>query len=175
MSIAGIAFSNLSTYSAPTNFQQIRQDFNQLGQDLLSGNLSAAQQDFTALQQLNPSVSSSSTSQSSNPISQQFNQLAQDLSSGNLSAAQKDYSTIQQDFQGRATQAHHHHHHGGGSSEINQLLNQLGQDLQSGDLSSAQQAYTSMMQDFQNFTQVGSATSSQPSSLWTSGAVSVSA
>ena len=159
MSVSGISSTSLySTQSTQSNFQQIQQAFKQLGQDLQSGNLSAAQSDFASLQKLVPqwsaATSSTSSSQSSSPIAQAFSQLAKDLQSGNLSAAQQDFATIQQDFQNWATQSQtqspqgHHHHHGGGngSSEISQLLDQLGTALQSGNLSTAQSAFTTLQQ-----------------------------
>lgn len=150
MSIAGISSSGFASnaQSMQTNMQQVRQEFQQLGQDLESGNLSAAQTDFATLQQLVPQ--STSSTQSNNSIAQAFNQLAQDLQSGNLTAAQQEYATIQQDFQNQGSQVHHHHHHGGGNGEngVTQLLQQLGQDLQSGSLSAAQQAYSTLVQDF---------------------------
>jgi outer membrane protein assembly factor BamD (BamD/ComL family) len=154
MSVSGI--SSISLYnpqSTQNNFQQL---FQQLGKDLQSGDLSAAQSDFASLQQLVPQSSSTSSSQSTNPIAQAFNQLAQDLQSGNLSAAQQDFTTLKQDLQNQATQAtqnqtqavegHHHHHGSGSSSDITQLLNELGQSLQSGNLSSAQSAFTTLQQ-----------------------------
>jgi soluble cytochrome b562 len=165
MSISPISSSSLFYYgtqnvqngNGQNGMQQIQQEFQQLGQDLQSGNLSAAQADFATLQQLVPQANSASSSQSSNPIAQEFNQLSQALQAGNLSAAQQDYATIQQDFQNQAAQGqeHHHHHHrgggGSGASGISQLLSQVGQALQSGNLSAAQQAYSSLEQVFQQF------------------------
>jgi hypothetical protein len=170
MSVSGISSSSL------------------FGQDLQSGNLSAAQADFATQQQAIPTnfvgptalsqPNSTSSSQSSNPIAQEFSQLSQDLQSGNVSAAQKDYSTIQQDFQSQAGKTHHHHHHhgGGGSGEsaMSQLLSQLGQALQSGNLSAAQQAYSTLQQDFQQFTQTN-ASNSTPASSTVSNSVAVNA
>jgi hypothetical protein len=87
------------------------QAFAQLAQDLKSGNLSAAQQDFSTIQQAMQSASaahghhhhhhseSSQESSSENPISQMFSQLGQDLQSGNLTAAQQDFASLQQQFQ----------------------------------------------------------------------------
>lgn len=161
MSLSGISSSNLFSYESQNNqnqnkLQQFQQEFEQLGEDLQSGNLSAAQTDFATLQQMAPqetSSASSTSSTSSNPLQQAFQQLGQDLQSGNVSAAQQDYSNIQQDFQSIAQHAHgHHHHHGGGDSETSQLsqaFQQLGQALQSGNLSSAQQAYTTLQQEIQ--------------------------
>jgi hypothetical protein len=156
MSVSGISsssFLNYSTQSSQTQMQKLRQEFQQLGADLQAGNLSAAQADFTTLQQAQTS-SSSSSAQSNNRISQLFNQLSQDLKSGNLSAAQQDYSAIQQDFQNQNPQVHHHHHHkAGNGGEITQMFQQLGQDLQSGNLSAAQQAYNTLIQDFPQMSQ----------------------
>jgi len=161
MSVAGIFSSSLSAYNPQSiqgRMQQFQQEFQQLGQDLQSGNLSAAQSDFATLQQSAPQANSTASAQSSNPIVQAFNQLSTDLKSGNTAAAQQDYATIQQDFQNQGTQNqgahHHHHHHGGGGSQqnaISQMFQQLGQDLQSGQLSAAQQAYGSLQQEFQQF------------------------
>jgi outer membrane protein assembly factor BamD (BamD/ComL family) len=153
--------------------QSARKEFQQLGQDLQTGNLTAAQSDFATLQQLQPQASS--TTQSTNPISQDFNQLAADLKAGNTTAAQQDFTKLQQDFQSQGTQSHHHHHHHGGSSSTNgsnavsQLFSQLGQALQSGNLSAAQQAYATMQQDFQQYAQVSAgSTQSGPTGVMVS-------
>jgi soluble cytochrome b562 len=170
--ISGSSLFNYSTQNVQSNMNRIRQEFQQLGQDLQSGNLSAAQTDFATLEQLEPQVSSATSAHGSNPIAQAVNQLSQDLQAGNLSAAQKDYATIQQDFKNQGVQMHGHHHHGSGSGSgsnpINQLLQQLGQALQSGNLSSAQQLFSSLQQAVQQFGQNSgrslSTASSQPSS-----------
>jgi outer membrane protein assembly factor BamD (BamD/ComL family) len=170
MSVSGISSSTLySAQSAQSSFQQAQQLFQQLGKDLQSGNLSAAQSDFTSLQNLLPQTTSTTAAQSSNPITQAFAQLGKDLQSGNLSAAQQDFTTIQQDSQSQAAQtettpSHHHHHGGGGPSEISQLFAQLGSDLQSGDLSSAQQAFSSLTQQFQQSAQPTAAPAESPAS-----------
>jgi outer membrane protein assembly factor BamD (BamD/ComL family) len=182
MSLSGISSSNLFNYenqSVQNKAQQIQQEFQQLGQDLQSGNLSAAQTDFTTLQQIGSNSSSTSSTASSNPLAQAFNQLGQDLQSGNLSAAQQDFTNIQQDLQSQASPArgHHHHHHGGGggdqSNPLSQLFQQLGQALQSGSLSSAQQIYSAMQQDFAQLAASGQ--TSEPASGTATTGVSVSA
>ena len=175
MSISAISNNNFLDYNSQNiqaQMQQFRQEFQQLGQDLQSGNLSAEQTDFAGLQQAEPQSNSSSSTQTSNPLAQAFNQLAQDLKAGNLSAAQQDYATIQQDVQDRAGRVHHHHRHGGGhgESEVTQLLQELGQDLQSGNLSAAQQAYNTVMQDLPQSSQNSGAASAGQTN-----AVSVSA
>jgi hypothetical protein len=163
MSVAGISSSNLFNIndSRRSVESEMKQEFAQLGQDLQSGNLSAAQTDFATLTQMGPqstSSSSSSTAASNSPMAQAFAQLSKDLQSGNLSAAQQDFATIQQDMQSNAVQSggHRHHHHGGGGNAISSLFSQLGQALQSGDLSTAQQVFSTMQQDFQ---QAGQSTS----------------
>ena len=165
MSIAGIASTLLSQIGNLQNNQQsqIQAEFQQLAQDLTSGNLTQAQTDFATLQQSAPTTQANSTS----PLSQAFSKLGTDLQSGNLTAAQQDFATIQQDVaaatQGaQSGQLHHHHHHHAGEaqtsasasgqqSSISQLFSTLGQDLQSGSLSSAQQAYASLQQDLSQF------------------------
>jgi outer membrane protein assembly factor BamD (BamD/ComL family) len=179
MSVLGIGASSLFSYltqgvSGTNNSTNFQQEFQQLGQDLQSGNLSAAQSDFATLQ--NASQTTAAT-QSSSPIAQAFSKLSQDLQSGNLTAAQSDYSTLQQDLQTHAAQsqsAHgrHHHHHGGGDSNgnaVSQLFNELGSALQSGNLAGAQQTYSSLQQDLAQYLGSGSASSTGTSSVSVSG------
>jgi len=177
MSIAGISSALLGVadagYAAATGRHQFRAEFQQLGQDLSAGNLSAAQADFATFQQRTlpgnwSGTSANSTSNSStSPLAQDFHQLSSDLQAGNLTAAQQDYAKIQQDFQTQTGHAHHHHQHremgNSGLSDISQLFSQLGQDLQSGDLSAAQQAYQSLALDFQAFQTATSSTSGSAS------------
>jgi len=169
MSIAGILSSNLfsagaaqntqNTQNTQSNFQQIKAEFQQLGQDLQSGNLTQAQQDYTTLSQNIPGASQAS----SNPLLQAFAQLGKDLQSGNLQAAQQDYTTVQQDAQQVASQVgghHGHHHHHAESSQssssssqqtnpITQAFSTLAQDLQTGNLSGAQSAFAALQNDLQ--------------------------
>jgi outer membrane protein assembly factor BamD (BamD/ComL family) len=192
MSLTGIASSILSILSGSQHhqspIQQIRSEFQQLGQDLQSGNLTQAQSDFTTLSQNLSSVIQNSgittapttTPANPNPVAQAFAQLGQDLQAGNLQAAQQDFTTIQQDAQQQLNatqvQGHHHHHHHAERSEnsssssssqqtnpILQAFNQLAQSLQSGNLQSAQQAFSTLQTDLQQIggftTQSGGATS----------------
>jgi hypothetical protein len=188
MSVSGISSStvfNDSTQGVQSPFQQFQQDFQQLGQALQSGNLSAAQADFVTLQQLNPQPTSTAEASNNNPIAQGFTALAQDLQNGNLSAAQQQFATIQQDFQNQGAQGsqeahgHHHHHEGGdwnqdSANSPTSLFGQLGQELQSGSLSSAQQTYAALQQEFQ---QSGQASTVEPQStaIPTTSTISVSA
>ena len=90
----------------------IAQAFQQLAKDLQSGNLSAAQQDFSTIQQDVQSQGGghhhhghgeSSSAAPQNPVAELFSELGQALQSGNLSAAQQAYTTLQQDFQQSAS------------------------------------------------------------------------
>lgn len=196
MSITGIASTALNSIlnATPTSqngqgkFQQIQKEFQQLGQDLQSGNLTQAQQDYATLSQNLPIAQSSttaSTPNSSNPVAQAFTALSQDLQNGNISAAQKDYATIQQDFQQQqpqqgTNQVHHHHHHGGGggqqSNQISQALNSLSAALQSNNLSSAQTAFATLQQDLQQFeSPSSSSTSGTTPSYASAGSLNVTA
>src|SRR5271156_5275704 len=111
MSISGIANTALSSLLTATqsaqggrgNFQQIQSEFQQLGQDLQTGNLTQAQEDYATLSQNFPNQQNAattlSTAANSNPITQAFTALSQSLQSGDLAAAQQDYATLQQDLQ----------------------------------------------------------------------------
>jgi hypothetical protein len=104
MGIFGIAGGILeeigSAVTSNPNKQRMKQGFQLLGQGLQSGNLSQAQSDFAALQQLLPGgpqnslLTPASGTQGSNPLATAVSQLAQDLKSGNLSAAQSDFTAI---------------------------------------------------------------------------------
>jgi outer membrane protein assembly factor BamD (BamD/ComL family) len=88
--------------------ERFAEAFNQLSQDLQSGNLSAAQQDYSTIQQDFQSMASqmkshhhhaSGTNANGNQeseVSQLMDQLGQDLQSGNVSSAQSTFSSLQQ-------------------------------------------------------------------------------
>jgi hypothetical protein len=88
MSVAGILGSSalsLLSSSAPTPSKALKQEFQQLGQDLKSGNLSAAQSDLTALQQnltqsasATPLQAAASSTQPASTIPQDFAKLSSD-------------------------------------------------------------------------------------------------
>jgi hypothetical protein len=178
MSIAGIPsnlFQNSIVQETQNRFQQIQSQFQKLGHDLQSGNLTQAQSDYAALTHEFPNgglfatsaaVPSSPnnaapTSVNSNPIFKALQTLGKDLQSGNLIAAQQDFAAIQQSAQESQTsgEAHHNHHpHSSGSGDADakspistliQDFHALGQDLQSGNLAIAQQAYASLQTDLQ--------------------------
>ena len=97
-----------TTQAASPSANPISQAISQLSQDLKSGNLTAAQSDFSTLQQdiqqqegtgaghHHHHAEGSSNQQSA--ISSLFTSLGQSLQSGNIAAAQQTYSTLQQEF-----------------------------------------------------------------------------
>lgn len=115
MSVSGVFTSSLTNSAIAAQPRITNSEFQQLGQDLASGNLSAAQSDFAILQQIfsRPASSSPSTSASTaaNPLGQDLRQLGSDLETNNLSAAQKDYTALQEDFQNLSALRHRHFHH----------------------------------------------------------------
>jgi len=177
MSLIGILSSNLfaagsaqntqSSQNNPSKFQQIKAEFQLLGQDLQSGNLSQAQSDFASLSKDFPggvrsSATSGNATTNGDPLLQEFSQLGRDLQSGNLQAAQQDYANLQKDLQlisGQQAGRHHHHSHTEGSQSgpsssqqtnpIGQAFRTLAQDLQAGNLSAEQSAFATLQSDLQ--------------------------
>jgi hypothetical protein len=179
MSVAGIGSSGFYTAFAPQGaqspLQQIQTEFQQLGQDLQSGNLTQAQQEFSTLTQSLQSANPATTNAAANAtttwtaagtVSQELSQLGKDLQSGNTSSAQQDFTTLQNDLQQQLNVAqsggHHHHHHVETSNQsssqqassqptnpISAAFGALTQFLQSGNLSGAQSAYSTLQSDLQ--------------------------
>lgn len=131
---------------------RFRNELQQLSQDLKSGNLTAAQQDYATLSQSGPLTNSQST----NPLVQDLQEVGAALQGGNLTGAQQAFKTFQNAVQQQGAQVHdhgHHHHHGGGSAnnEVAQAFNALEQAVQSGNQSSTQSALSALQQDLQQF------------------------
>ena len=176
MSISAISGNTYNPYQAGSLYQP---QIQQLSKDLQSGDLSAAQSDFAALQQAfsqptAPSAPSSSPVSTAIPIGQALSQLGADLQGGNLSAAQKDFSTLQQDLQNLGAQVRDHfhsrHHFGGGGgggglSTLLQGLSQTNQTSSTSDLAAAQQSYASLQQQLQQFTSGRGALASNAAAL----------
>lgn len=182
-------FAGFASTAVQNKFQQIQHEFQQLGQDLQSGNLSQAQSDFAALQPYLPgqqqSVASATQadSQNTNPVLQTISKLGQDLKAGNLSAAQSDFTTLQQDLQQQGAVSGHRHHHrpqpgspqeSGQQNGVATLFGNLSQELQSGNLTAAQQTYSALQQDFLQFTSGNGSASSSGSSSSTPGSTGLS-
>ena len=107
--IVSSSFLNYDNQTIQSRMQRFRQEFQQLGQDLQSGNLSAAQQDYSNIQQDFQNHAEqvqghhhhhhSGGGSEGSAISQIFDQLGQALQSGSLSAAQQAYNSLLQDLQ----------------------------------------------------------------------------
>ncbi|MGA8538698.1 MAG: hypothetical protein WB566_04325 [Terriglobales bacterium] len=108
--------SGSATGSASSTTSSAAQAFSQLGSDLQSGNLSAAQKDISTVQQAlqnstgagagnrphhhhHISAGGDGDSTSQNALLQEFSQVGQSLTAGNLSGAQQAYATLQQQLQ----------------------------------------------------------------------------
>jgi hypothetical protein len=112
MSITGISSTAFSQYPLDNVSKTVRQDFQQLGQDLKAGNLSDARHDFTTLRRdlltqtaqtpdgVNNNYLQRIRDNGQSPLFQDLNQLRQDLTSGNLSAAQQAYTALKTDVVG---------------------------------------------------------------------------
>jgi hypothetical protein len=91
--------ANWGNQQASSYFQQRRTDLQQLSQDLQSGNLTAAQQDFSALQTLGQSgpFAGGDVFKASNR-EQDFSAIGQALQSGDLAGAQQAFAQLQSTF-----------------------------------------------------------------------------
>ncbi len=110
--------STTSTSTSTSTSNPIAQAFNQLARDLQSGNLSAAQKDYSTIQQdlqssghshnnlrdrtggsSGNSSSTGSADSTQSSLAQDLNQIGQSLTAGNLTGAQTAYATLQQQLQ----------------------------------------------------------------------------
>jgi len=119
-----MSISSLSSASNPyaqsgtiSPHQQARTDFSALSQALASGNLSGAQQAFSAFQQdmqgIQAVQSAPAASAQTGPgnFQTQLASIGQALQSGNLTAAKNAFSSLQQGVQQSAQLAAGHGHH----------------------------------------------------------------
>jgi len=113
MTITGVSSSSSSSFTPSANND--RDTFRQLADAVQSGDLSTAQEAFTALTQSNPNLLTTSS-----PLGQDLNALGQALQSGDVTAAQQALQNLQTDAQklGRGHGHHHHGHHGGGAKGV---------------------------------------------------------
>jgi hypothetical protein len=118
MSVAAISSGNaLNQASVLQNANKPQgAEFQQLTQALQSGNLTNAQQLFSAL-----NTSSSSSGLLSAQLNQELGNLGSALQSGNLAGARQAYSSVQQNLQSSSHMEAHHNrpvHGGGGVSSL---------------------------------------------------------
>jgi hypothetical protein len=89
---------NLVNQQSEGYFQQRRADLSQLSQDLQSGNLSAAQQDYTTLQSLAQTGPFNGNAFAVSQRQQDFSAIGQALQNGDVSGAQQALSQLQSTF-----------------------------------------------------------------------------
>ncbi|MGB8010107.1 MAG: hypothetical protein WCF68_00720 [Terriglobales bacterium] len=103
-----------TTSTSSTTASPVNQAFSQLASDLQSGNLSAAQKDFSTVQQdlksqgtvsgshfhhHHPVEGGGDSSSSQSSLLQDLSQIGQSLTSSNLAGAQQAYGSLQQELQ----------------------------------------------------------------------------
>ncbi|MGC2325590.1 MAG: hypothetical protein WA604_02680 [Candidatus Sulfotelmatobacter sp.] len=159
MSVASVASSPITGFSVNSSsnsnkLSQLREQFQQLGQDLQAGNLSGAQSDFASLQQEASLGSGSTTAPANDPVTQALKQLQTDLQTGDLAGTTpKPVGSVPIAIEDPRTHGGRGHNPFGPEGPedpttpgSNTSLEQLGQALQSNNLSAAQQAYNSVLQ-----------------------------
>jgi hypothetical protein len=112
MSVSAISSGNVlnQANSLQNTHQQQRNQFQQFAQALQSGNLTGAQQAFSAL-----TSSAASSGLLSVQLKQDLSKLGSALQSGNLTGARDAYTSVQQNLQNsNPVTAHHHRPHSGG-------------------------------------------------------------
>jgi hypothetical protein len=133
MSISSISSYN-SLYQANVQniYQQEQQNIANLGNALQSGNLSGAQQAFSAFEQvLNSSQNENQTQKApitpgtigNNSVSSDLSALGNALQSQNTTSAQTAFNQLLQDLQGAQKGHHHHHHHNNNVNSQNPSYN----------------------------------------------------
>lgn len=135
MAVSGIFANNAINQTGNSQkFRQVKDDFQQLGQALQSGDLNMAKQAFAALQQFMPNLSSASPSQkgqqgSQNPLLADLSAVGKALQSGDLAAAKSAFAKLRQNVQSVSRKGHHHGHHrtGGAQNSFASLLDSSSQ------------------------------------------------
>jgi len=132
MSISGISSTqNCYQTGSQSPVQGLGSNMQQLGAALQSGNLSSAQQAYSAVESSLTNIQGGSAGGSSgqggsflSQLQQSMSQIGSDLQSGNVSAASTAFTSLQQTLQGAAALSgqtgqvgYHHHHHGGGGAQ----------------------------------------------------------
>ena len=115
------------------SYQQVRGEFQNLGQALQGGNLAQAQTDFVIL-----SATVSAQYGANSAVSKTLSSVGQALQSGDLSTAQQAFSTLPPGLTGHSGTGP------GGHGMMHPGLSQLGRALQAGDLTGAQQAFAAL-------------------------------
>lgn len=151
------AISSTSIYQElQVYFQQRATDVQQLGQDLTSGNLASAQQDFTTLQALGQTGPSANGDVfESKAREQDLTAIGQALTAGNLADAQQAFAQLQSTYHHQSVSVSSLTASSSSSGSIyDQMrafyqqrhadMKQLGQDLASGNTAAAANDYAAL-------------------------------
>lgn len=151
MSLSSIS-SSYSCYQSSSNYQtsghrnQHKNEMDALGEALQSGDLSAAQQAFSQMQQHAPDGAQRSGN-SGDAVITDISALGQALAASDLSSAQSAFSTLQSDFENAPPPPPSANN---GGVDFESLMEQLSSALESGDLTSAQDTFSSLQDDIEN-------------------------
>ena len=166
MSLAALTHTTFSPLAnVQSKIKAVNSEFQQLGSDLTTGDLTKAQTDFVALSQ-----SFVAGQQASNlSAAQAFTTLGQSLQSGDLSSAQQSFAKTWPGAFGPNVLSNLPLPQGSSQAMVNGMNNaimsdlvQLGRTLQAGNLSAAQQAFTTLQQDWQQVSGNGSSNQANP-------------
>lgn len=117
MSISSVSTSQSTSQAYMQNDRaQFKQDFQDLSQALQSGDMSAAQDAMSKIQQLQQNKTGG-TKGAQGAFSQDLETLASAISSGDLEASKNAFSTLQQNMQTHKG-GHHHSHSSQGAQTM---------------------------------------------------------
>jgi len=123
MSVSSVTANSDPLSQIVNQRKQRQQEFQELSNAIKSGDLTAAEQSFSALQQLfSPSAATAQTQNSQqasgqDPVTADISALGQALQAGDLTTAQTDFTQLQKDIQAAGQKHHHHHHKSAGSTD----------------------------------------------------------
>jgi hypothetical protein len=116
MNVSSIGATQSAYAPAANSSSSTGSDFRSLAQALQSGDLGAAQQAWSSLQQDSPwvarasSASAAGAATSGSPVAAALQLLGSALQSGDVAGAQQAFSSLQQAMQSGHHGGHHHHH-----------------------------------------------------------------
>jgi hypothetical protein len=110
MSISAISPNSGSSDPTIQSGQKAKDDFNQLGQALQSGDLASAQAAFQALQNdASKLKADAAASAKSDKVQQDLATVGKALQNGDVSGAQDAFAKLQQDVKAHGKHGHHQH------------------------------------------------------------------
>jgi hypothetical protein len=135
MSVSSIAANSDPISQIVSTRKQRQQDFQELANALKTGDLSSAQQAFSALQQLSPQPAAAGQTKTGqqasagDSVTADISALGQALQAGDLTTAQTDFSQLQKDIEALGQKHHHHHHKSSASADTSTTASTSSTDL----------------------------------------------